>query len=332
MKNNKVIYAKNGAVILLDQTKLPFDFEYLTLTNYRETAQAIKNMNLRGAGTVGVAAGFAIAQAFSEFSELEKILQAKAEIESTRPTAQNLFYSTNLVYSKAIFADNPTETAWQIAAGILQSDITSTKLIGEFGAELIKNGFGILTHCNAGKLAIQGYGSALAPIYLAFEQGKKNIFVFIDETRPRLQGSRLTAWELAQAKIPHAIIVDNAAGFYMQKGEVDIVFVGADRIAANGDVANKIGTYEKAVLAKENNIPFYVAAPSSTIDMKCKTGSEIMIEEREAREVREVFGKRVANESSDVLNPAFDITPAKFVTGIITENGIYKPEALGIEN
>ncbi|MEA2103759.1 MAG: S-methyl-5-thioribose-1-phosphate isomerase [Candidatus Cloacimonadota bacterium] len=332
MKNNKIIYAKNGTVILLDQTKLPFEFEYLTLTNYRETAQAIKNMNLRGAGTVGVAAGFAIAQAFSEFSEPEKILQAKAEIESTRPTAQNLFYSTNLVYSKAISADNPTETAWQIAAGILQSDITSTKLIGEFGAELIENGFGILTHCNAGKLAIQGYGSALAPIYLAFEQGKKNIFVFIDETRPRLQGSRLTAWELAQAKIPHAIIVDNAAGFYMQKGEVDIVLVGADRIAANGDVANKIGTYEKAVLAKENNIPFYVAAPSSTIDMKCKTGSEIMIEEREAREVREIFGKRVANESSDVLNPAFDITPAKFVTGIITENGIYKPEALGIEN
>ncbi len=328
MKSNEVIYAKNSAVILLDQTKLPFKLEYLTLTNYRETVRAIRNMNLRGAGTVGIAAGYAMAQAFSEFSEIEKILQAKAEIESTRPTAQNLFYSTNLVYSRAISADDPEETAWIIADNILKSDIKSTRQIGKLGAELIEDGFGILTHCNAGKLAIQGYGSALAPIYIAFAQGKKDIFVFVDETRPRLQGSRLTAWELAQVKIPHAIIVDNAAGYYMQKGKVDIVFVGADRISANGDVANKIGTYEKAVLAKENNIPFYVAAPSSTINMKCKTGSEIKIEERGSKEVREVFGKLVANETSDVLNPAFDITPAKYITGIITEKGIHKPDDL----
>ena len=328
MEHNEIIYEKDGAVILLDQTKLPFKFEYLTLINYRETAQAIKNMNLRGAGTIGVAAGYAMAQAFSEFSKIDKILQAKAEIELTRPTAQNLFYSTNLVYSKAILSNNPKKTAWEIANNILKNDVKNSKLIGEIGAELIEDGFGILTHCNAGKLAIQGYGSATAPIYIAFKNGKRNIFVFVDETRPRLQGSRLTAWELAQAKIPHAIIVDNAAGYYMQKGEIDIVFVGADRISANGDVANKIGTYEKAVVAKEHNIPFYVAAPSSTIDLKCKTGNEIIIEERESKEVREISGKQIANEKSNVLNPAFDITPAKYITGIITENGIFKPNNL----
>ncbi|MEA3500418.1 MAG: S-methyl-5-thioribose-1-phosphate isomerase [Candidatus Marinimicrobia bacterium] len=328
MKHNEIIYEKNGKVILLDQTKLPFKFEYLTLINYHETANAIKNMNVRGAGTIGIAAAYAMAQAFSEFSEKTKILKAKAEIESTRPTAQNLFYSTNLVYSKAILSNNPKKMAWEIANNILKNDIHNSKLIGKIGAELIEDGFGILTHCNAGKLAIQGYGSATAPIYLAFENGKKNIFVFVDETRPRLQGSRLTAWELAYSKIPHAIIVDNAAGYYMQKKKIDIVFVGADRISVNGDVANKIGTYEKAVVAKENNIPFYVAAPSSTIDMKCKTGNEIIIEERESREVREVFGKQVANGKSKILNPAFDVTPAKYINGIITENGIFKPSEL----
>lgn len=326
MKDNKIIYAKDGAVILLNQSKLPFEFEYLTLSDFRETSSAIRNMTLRGAGTIGVAAGFAMAQAFSEFSKREDILKAKDEIESTRPTAQNLFYSTNLVYTKAISAKDPLKTAWKIADSILKDDISSTKKIGELGAELIGDGFGILTHCNAGKLAIQGYGTALAPIYLAFEQ-KKDIFVFVDETRPRLQGSRLTAWELAQKKIPHAVIVDNAAGYYMQKGKIDIVFVGADRIAANGDVANKIGTYEKAVLAKEHDIPFYVAAPSSTIDLECETGTEIIIEEREGKEVRKVFGQEVVNKSSAVLNPAFDITPAKYITGIITETGINKPNS-----
>ncbi len=324
----QVIRAENKKVYILDQSKLPFKFEILTLHNYKATTRAIKEMKLRGAGTVGVAAAFAMAQAFSQYSDKENIKEAKQIIESTRPTAQNLFYSTNLVYQKAISSSNPEKTAWKVARSILQKDIESTKKIGELGANLIKDGDGILTHCNAGKLAIQGYGSALAPIYISKEQGKNDIFVFVDETRPLLQGSRLTAWELAQANINHAIIVDNAAGYYMQKGKVDIVFVGADRIAANGDVANKIGTYEKAVLVKENNIPFYVTAPSNTIDLNCKSGNEIEIEERDKNEVKNVFGILVANESSNVLNPAFDITPAKYITGIITENGICKPEEI----
>jgi len=193
---------------------------------------------------------------------------------------------------------------------------------------LIKDVFGILTHCNAGKLAIQGWGSALAPIYVAHEQGK-NIFVYADETRPRLQGAQLTAWELQQAGIPHAIIADNAAGYFMQQKKIDIVFVGADRIACNGDVANKIGTYEKAVLAKENNIPFYVVAPCSTIDFACSCGNNIPIEERSADEVKKTENHLIANAKSDALNPAFDVTPAKYITGIITEKGIRKPEEMG---
>jgi len=331
MKNNKqnqdltAIWREGHTVFIIDQTKLPFSLEIVELRSYISTANAIRDMLLRGAGTIGVAAGYAMAQAFAEYSTKKELQKAKLFIESSRPTAQNLFYATNRVCEEARNAENSEKRAFETADDILHEDEKHSRIMGELGAELIQDGFNILTHCNAGKLAIQGWGSALAPIYIAHEQGKE-IFVFADETRPRLQGSRLTAWELHQAGIPHAIIVDNAAGFYMLQRKVDIVFVGADRIACNGDVANKIGTYEKAVLAKENNIPFYVVAPCSTIDFSCSCGANIPIEERSYDEVKKIGNLLIANLESDALNPAFDVTPARYITGIITEKGIHKPE------
>jgi translation initiation factor eIF-2B subunit alpha/methylthioribose-1-phosphate isomerase len=330
-KDIRAIWAESEMVFIIDQSKLPHKLEILSLKNYRETALAIKEMKLRGAGTIGIAAGFAMAQAFSEFSDIDKIQKAKNIIEDTRPTAQDLFYATNLVYERSKSCENPKEVAWKTAYEILKKDIENSKIMGKLGAELIKDGYNILTHCNAGKLAIAGLGSALASIYTAHNQGKK-IFVYVDETRPRLQGSRLTAWELSQAGIPHGIIVDNAAGYFMQNGKIDIVFVGADRIAKNGDVANKIGTYEKAVLAKENNIPFYVVAPTSAFDANCKTGNDIVIEERSQDEVMKINDKYVANNGSKAFNPAFDITPARYITGIITEKGIFRNGKYKIKN
>lgn len=331
MKKNKLnqdwaaIWREGQTVFIIDQTRLPFHLKIIELHTYIETANAIRDMLLRGAGTIGVAAGYAMAQAFAEYSSEQELEKAKLYIESSRPTAQNLFYATKRVYEEARNAENPSKKAFETADNILHEDEKHSRIMGEFGAELIQDGFNILTHCNAGKLAIQGWGSALAPIYVAHEQGK-NIFVFADETRPRLQGAQLTAWELQQAGIPHAIIVDNAAGFYMLQRKVDIVFVGADRIACNGDVANKIGTYEKAVLAKENNIPFYVVAPCSTIDFSCTCGADIPIEERSSDEVKKTGNVLIANAESDALNPAFDVTPARYITGIITEKGIHKPD------
>ena len=328
-KSINAIWTENNVVFIIDQTKLPNKLEVISLKNYRDTIKAIKDMKLRGAGTIGVAAGFAMAQAFLEYSDFEKIKKAKQLIENSRPTAQNLFYSTNLVYKNGINSETPDETAWETAYLILRKDTENSFKMGEIGAELIKDGYKILTHCNAGKLAIAGLGSALAPIYTAYNQGKK-IFVYVDETRPRLQGSKLTAWELSQAGIPHAIIVDNASGFYMQKGKIDIVFVGADRIAKNGDVANKIGTYDKGVLSKENDINFYVVAPSNTIDIDCLSGNDIIIEERSQDEVVKIDDKYVVNKESKAFNPAFDITPAKYITGIITEKGIFKPDLIRV--
>ncbi|HEX37714.1 MAG TPA: S-methyl-5-thioribose-1-phosphate isomerase [Candidatus Cloacimonetes bacterium] len=324
-KDWSAIWREDHTVFIIDQTRLPFHFEIVELHTYIATANAIRDMLLRGAGTIGVAAAYAMAQAFAEHSCRKDIDEAKAYIEAARPTAQNLFYATNRVYDAAIDSNDPVSVAFQTADDILHEDEAHSRMMGEFGAELIEDGFGILTHCNAGKLAIQGCGSALAPIYVAYEQGK-DIFIYADETRPRLQGAQLTAWELNQAGIPHAIIADNAAGYYMQKKKINIVFVGADRIACNGDVANKIGTYEKAVLAKENNIPFYVVAPCSTIDFACKFGEYIPIEERSHNEVKSIGRSMVANPESDALNPAFDVTPARYITGIITEKGIVLPE------
>ncbi len=325
------IWMQGSSVFMIDQNKLPFSFEIIECKNYRQTAEAIKNMTIRGAGAIGAAAGFAMAQALNE----KEAANAKQTIESTRPTANQLFYAVNRVYK----ASDPKKEAQKIA----DEDVQACKKIGEFGKDLIKNktdgsSFNIETHCNAGWLAFVDWGTATSPIYMAQRSGKK-IFVYVDETRPRNQGARLTAWELKNENIPHAIIPDNAGAYYMQKGEIDLIIVGADRIAANGDIANKIGTLEKAIAAKEFGVHFYVAAPLSTFDLKCKSGSEIVIEERSEEEVlyQTVLTKSnklekvlVANPNSHAKNPAFDVTPAKFISGIITEKGIIRAKSSDI--
>jgi S-methyl-5-thioribose-1-phosphate isomerase len=317
--NNKLyrtVWLENGIVKLINQPLLPDKFEIYDCNNYQETAKAIKTMIVRGAGAIGATAGYAMAQAFLAGEDPQKAAEI---IKNTRPTAQNLFYAVNKVLKA-----NSKEEAVKIAEEIADEDSVSCKKIGEYGEPLIKDGAKILTHCNAGWLAFVDWGSALSPVYAA-KRNDKNIFVFADETRPRLQGARLTAWELSNEDIHHAVIADNAAGYYMKKGEVDMVITGADRIAVNGDTANKIGTYEKAVLAKENNIPFYIAAPTSTIDINCESGDNIPIEERDELEVLEVRGIRLTPGSSHAKNPAFDVTPAKYIKGIITEKGIIEP-------
>jgi translation initiation factor eIF-2B subunit alpha/methylthioribose-1-phosphate isomerase len=249
----------------------------------------------------------------------EKETQKSAELlKSTRPTAYDLFYAVEYM----IQAINHRENAFAAASTYVEDIVVRCRKIGENGETLINDTMRILTHCNAGALATVDYGTALAPLRVAHEKNKK-IFVFADETRPRLQGL-LTAWELFQEGIPHTLIADNAAGYFMKNKEIDLVIVGADRIAKNGDFANKIGTYEKAVLAKENGIPFYVAAPVSTFDPKLKDGSQIVIEERGRKELSEINGKTIMPDWVTVRNPAFDVTPQKYVTGYITENGIHK--------
>ncbi|MCD4796585.1 MAG: S-methyl-5-thioribose-1-phosphate isomerase [Candidatus Cloacimonetes bacterium] len=332
-KNHRTVWMEGSSVFLIEQNLLPFKFEIFESKSYKQTCEAIKNMLVRGAGAIGSAAGFAMTQAFLEAPEKgfwESVEKAKKEIEATRPTAQNLFYATERVFLKAKISNDPVESAIHTAQSIADKDAEDSRKIGEHGNNLIESGFRILTHCNAGWLAFTDFGTALSPIYMA-HKSKKNIFVYVDETRPRSQGARLTAWELKNEGIPHAVIPDNAAAHLMQQGKIDMVIVGADRIAANGDVANKIGTLEKAICAKEFGIPFYVAAPTSTFDPVCKTGKEIPIEERNPEEVLYQTGLTedgkvervlVCSPGSDAFNPAFDVTPAKFITGIITEKGI----------
>jgi S-methyl-5-thioribose-1-phosphate isomerase len=318
---------------MIDQTKLPFSFEIVSLKNHKETAHAIKTMIVRGAGAIGAAAGYAMAQAFMENSDETYVTEAKKHISGTRPTAVNLFYAVDKVFDAGIVSVND---AVQAAFEVAEEDERYSRLIGKYGNELIKKNAKILTHCNAGWLAFVDYGTALSPVYTAAEEGK-NPFVFVDETRPRSQGARLTAWELHHAGIDHRIIADNAAAFYMNRGETDLVIVGADRIAANGDVANKIGTMGRAIIAKHFNVPFYVAAPSSTFDRECPSGNDIPIEERSDDELLYHTGPtregvmteiRLASPGSKGLNPAFDVTPASLITGIITEKGIFKPGEL----
>lgn len=341
--NYRTVWADKSSVFLIEQNKLPFQFEIYEAKTYLDTAKAIKTMLVRGAGAIGAAAGFAMAQAFLEAPKnkfWDYIEKAKKDIESTRPTAQNLFYAVNRVYNAAKNSQNPTDAAVRVAADIANEDAQSCKIIGEFGNTLIKDGFNIETHCNAGWLAFVDYGSALSPIYAAFNSGKK-IFVYVDETRPKSQGAKLTAWELKNENVPHTIIPDNTGAYLMSKGKVDMIIVGADRIAANGDTANKIGTYEKAICAKEFGIPFYVAAPSSTFDLSISSGADIPIEERSENEVLYQTGMTkdgkieevlVCSPGSPALNLAFDVTPAKYITGIITEKGIVKATREFIRN
>lgn len=318
---------------MINQIKLPFEFEEVHFNTHKETAEAIRNMTVRGAGAIGAAAGFAMAQAFIESDNQDDRKQAAATIEGTRPTAVNLFYAVNKVFEAG---QRSKEAAQDMAQSIADDDAEACRLIGELGHALIESNQKILTHCNAGWLAFVDYGTALSPVYAALHSGKQP-FVYVDETRPRSQGARLTAWELYQNKVEHKIIADNAAAYYMAKGEIDMVITGADRIAANGDVANKIGTLEKAVAAKEFGIPFYVAVPFSTIDCNSASGEGFIIEERSDEELLYLEGPdenniirkiRVASPGSRGLNPAFDITPFKYITAFITEKGIINPQDL----
>ena len=324
---------KGSSVFMIEQNLLPFEFKIYESTNHLDTCMAIKTMIVRGAGAIGAAAGFALAQAALEANEnnyKEYISKAKETIEATRPTARNLFTATERVSSAA---KQSKVLAVEEAQKIADEDAQTSLAIGRYGNELLASGFGIETHCNAGWLAFVDHGTALAPIYLAQQSGKE-IFVYVDETRPRNQGAKLTAWELLNENVPHAIISDNAGAHLMSIGKIDIIITGADRIARNGDTANKIGTLEKAIAAKYYGIPFYIAAPKSTFDMNCTSGKEIIIEERDQNEVLFQIGFNNRNKSekilisapgSNAINPAFDVTPAELITGIITEKGIIKP-------
>lgn len=333
--NYRTVWMDNGRVYLIEQNLLPFQFEIYESASCKETCLAIKTMMVRGAGAIGAAAGFAMAQAFLEAPPgTDFIERAKREIEGARPTAQNLFYAVNRVYNEAIASEAPAKTAAAAAQEIADEDALSCKRIGDIGNELIRDGCNIGTHCNAGWLAFVDYGTALSPVYAASGAGKK-VFVYVDETRPRSQGARLTAWELKNENIPHVILPDNAGAYLMSKGRIDMMIVGADRIASNGDTANKIGTLEKAVCARQFGVPFYVAAPTSTFDPGCASGDDIPIEERSGDEVIYQSGPTkdgrmeeimVCSPGSQAMNPAFDVTPAGFITGIITEKGLIKPD------
>ena len=313
----------DGGVVMIDQTRLPRETEYVTCRSYREVADAIKTMVIRGAPAIGVAAAMGVALGVMEGADLDTVCDTLAK---TRPTAVNLFWAIDRMRRVHASCDGlPREAAVERMVAEAQQvrleDIAICQAIGRNGAGLVPDGKTVLTHCNAGALATAGYGTALGVIRAAVSAGKK-IDVFADETRPFLQGARLTAWELQQDGIPTTLITDNMAGHILHSGRIGCVVVGADRIAANGDVANKIGTYSVAVLAKENGVPFYVAAPISTLDLTLESGDRIPIEQRAASEVTEVFGVPVAPERIAVENPAFDVTPARYVSAIITERGV----------
>jgi len=328
---------KNGIVSMLDQTKLPIEVVYFDCKTYQDVAKGIKDLIIRGAPAIGVAAAMGIALGVKDikandfagfYNEMEKIC---SHIGSTRPTAVNLFWAIDRMKKVAIAnKEKPVNAIKDIlfeeSNRVLTEDIAANMAMGKHGSQFIKTGDTILTHCNAGALATAGYGTALGVIRAAKEEGK-DIKVFADETRPVLQGARLTAWELMEDGINVTLITDNMAGYFMKKGVINLCIVGADRIARNGDTANKIGTYSVAVLAREHGIPFYVAAPVSTIDFNIPSGDHIPIEERNPEEVSHVFGKvQIAPSKVNIANPAFDVTPAKYIAAIITEKGAFKPE------
>ncbi len=335
----KTIEWKDGVVRMLDQSRLPLEAVYMECRDYMEVAEAIKTLKIRGAPAIGIAAAMGIALGAQgieakNFKTFHKDLKTIGDhLAKQRPTAVNLFWAIQrmLDFAKG-HKDLPLEELKKIlikeSMDILEEDIRVNRAIGEHGAEFIKDGDTVLTHCNAGALATGGYGTATAPIFVAIEQGKR-VRVFADETRPILQGARLTSWELMQAGVDVTLITDNMAGSLMKKGLINLAIVGADRVARNGDVANKIGTYSVAVLCKEHKIPFYVAVPISTIDLKTRKGESIPIEERNPEEVTNIMGKlQIAPPGVKVLNPAFDVTPAKYITAIITEKGIFKPKEI----
>ncbi len=330
---------KDGFVRLLDQSRLPERVVLLDCRDYRAVAEAIRELRVRGAPAIGVTAAMGVAlgaqtvaaEDYDGFAEA--VLVICDALAATRPTAVNLFWA--IARMKRVLGDLRAEPVAAIkrrlieeAQSICDEDIAMNKAMGRHGAALVQSGQTILTHCNAGALATAGYGTALGVVLAAWEQGKK-IRVIADETRPVLQGARLTAWELMQDGIPVTLITDNMAGALMRQGQIHLCIVGADRIAANGDVANKIGTYAVAVLARAHGIPFYVAAPSSTIDLATVSGRDIPIEQRRPEEVTSLYaGRAIAPLGVDVLNPAFDVTPAEYITAIITERGVFAPAEL----
>ena len=312
---------------MIDQTRLPRETAFVTCRTYVEVADAIRNMIIRGAPAIGVAAAMGVALGGMKSEDLETDMPVICEtLAKTRPTAVNLFWAIERM--KRVYASvrhlpiaEVRSRLIEEAKKVREEDIAINRAIGRHGASLVPDGKTVLTHCNAGALATAGFGTALGVIRAAVEMGKK-IDVFADETRPFLQGARLTAWELQRDGIETTLITDNMAGHFLKSGRIGCVVVGADRIAANGDVANKVGTYGVAVLAKENNVPFYVAAPISTLDLTLASGDEIPIEERAAKEVTHVQGVHVAPDGIQVANPAFDVTPNRYVTAIITERGV----------
>ena len=334
----KTVEWTNEGVRMLDQRLLPTEEKYLMLRSYEEIADAIKKMVVRGAPAIGISAAMGLALGANQsvgtsIADLEYDFKFMCKVmEATRPTAVNLFWAVERMRGALLKAKAETKNVEEIkkhlvseALAIFNEDIESNRALGKFGGELIPDGATVLTHCNAGALATAGdYGTALGVIRGAIDAGKC-VAVIADETRPFLQGSRLTAWELAQDNIPVTVITDNMAGHVMKQGKVDCVVVGADRIAANGDTANKIGTYMVAVLAKQHNIPFYVAAPISTVDLSTPTGEGIPIEQRNAREVTHIGDHQLSPDGVEVHNFAFDVTPNEFIAAIITDRGVARP-------
>ncbi len=336
-KDQLTVEYQDGAVRMIDQRRLPGEFVVLELRDYREVAEAIRTMAVRGAPAIGVAAALGLALAAREAAAVasdsvdfhRRLREADALLRSTRPTAVHLFWGLDraLQAARASDSQDPAVLAGAItgeARRLIEEDIRTNRALGSWGARLLPASGNVLTHCNTGSLATVHYGTALGVIRAAVEGGKA-IHVWVDETRPRLQGMKLTAWECQQLGIPATVIADNMAASLMRQGRVDAVVVGADRIAANGDTANKIGTYGVAVLARAHAVPFYVAAPVSTIDFALSTGDEIPIEERDPREVTEAGATQLAPDGVSVYNPAFDVTPASLVTALITERGVAQP-------
>jgi methylthioribose-1-phosphate isomerase len=346
LRNMRTVWWQEGAngeaVCMIDQTLLPGQVVFLTLTNEQQVAEAITSLKVRGAPAIGVTAAFGMALALYRLlreqgetltlAEAQEHLRTAGELfRRTRPTAVNLQWAIERILRRANRAISEQYSLQYLAQAlrdeaqaIADEDFEACLSIGRYGAELIADGDNLLTHCNAGSLATAGWGTALAPLYVAHREGK-HLHVFVDETRPVLQGARLTAWELQQEGIPLTLITDSMAGYFMRHGGIKAVFVGADRIAANGDVANKIGTYSVAVLAQAHSIPFYVAAPRSTIDLKLASGEQIPIEQRHPDEVTKLRGAVIAPAGIHAANPAFDVTPHSYVTAIITEAGIARP-------
>jgi methylthioribose-1-phosphate isomerase len=331
----RTIEWRSGVVRMIDQRLLPHKYVEVEFTDYRDVAEAIREMCIRGAPAIGAAAAYGVAlaavhsQAKDRPQLAAEVRQAADVLLATRPTASNLFWALNRMLTR--LEDDSLGGVEDVrnalvaeAEALAEEDVAANKEMGRYGAELIEDGYSILTHCNAGALATVDYGTALAPIRMAWQQGKR-VHVFVDETRPRLQGARLTSWELMREGIPMTLIADNAAGYYLQKGAIDLVLVGADRVVANGDVVNKIGTYKVAVVTKENGVPFYPVVPTSTIDLGVACGDQVPIEERDAEEVTHVHGQPIAPQGVEAANPAFDVTPFRYVTGIITERGIVYP-------